>query len=313
MECSKTREILLAHGWTEAALRDARAVAEHVTACDACRTALADYDLLRTTLGKDEISYDSELVPAPSGPWSAPPSARRLSAWRVGLATAAGVALAVSGWGLRGAMRHENTAIATSPTQSLSGGTGRPGLIVAPPGVMFSAEEVRTNAQVFAGVSEAFDGRAGWVALSAKRSDVGLTTGPIAPPRRLLLLRLTMSRDGQVASRSDVSIVPGQSASLTVSLGGDQQVEYQIATPTEPARLSLWVEVKSPREPGQMLGALATSLPVAPGRVVEAGELVTSMGAYELRVGISQAELPANPPGILEHQLQPGPRAEGSS
>jgi hypothetical protein len=53
-------------------------------------------------------------------------------------------------------------------------------------------------------------------------------------------------------------------------------------------KLSLWAELQSPRG-GQAIGALATQLQLHPNQKVAAGEMMTTSGAYQLKVGFSQA------------------------
>jgi hypothetical protein len=124
---------------------------------------------------------------------------------------------------------------------------------------------------------------------SDSASDMGLASQPIARDARILLLRLAMVRGDNVVSRTDLAIVPGQSAILTVPFQQGRTLRYQIGTTTnEPTRMSIWVEVQTPAG-GETLAALATQLDAEPGHAVSAGRLTTAAGMYELQVDFARA------------------------
>ncbi len=94
-----------------------------------------------------------------------------------------------------------------------------------------------------------------------------------------------------MVSRSDLVIVPGEGADLMVPIESGQKLRYHIGTtPEPPTRLSLWAELQSSAGAGRTLAALATDLPVQPGQVLGAGEMVTTSGSYALKIAFAQAD-----------------------
>lgn len=303
MDCQTTQQKLLDRGWSAAELAEAAELARHAQACEACRAALADYETLRSLL----IANDERTEPA--GGWSAfADRMRDAGVGKVGptpawsgtlhrphalrrilgpLALAASLALAFAGWGLylRGTPSSSMSPIASPPAPGNAG--------VALASAQFTPEEVRQKVQAFEEVSEVFDRQAGWIAVAGETSDLGLAPSPIGGARRVVLLRLTLSRGATVVSQADLVIVPGQTAELTVPFQADQRLRYRAATTAErPMRLSVAAEVLSPRQPDQIYAAVASTLPMTPGQVRPAGELVTITGDYQLKVGFSESDLP---------------------
>ena len=84
----------------------------------------------------------------------------------------------------------------------------------------FAPHELPTDVSAFEQVSKVFDGRAGWVLVSGDASDMGSLPGPIAAPRKVLLLRLSTSPGVEDVSEADLMIIPGQTANLKVPFGG---------------------------------------------------------------------------------------------
>jgi len=165
-----------------------------------------------------------------------------------------------------------------------------PGSAGATAALAFAPQEIRQNVSAFRQVADVFDQRASWVLVADRTSDVGLGRDPAEPEDRLLLLRLTMCKGEQVVSRSDLVIVPGEGADLTVPLENGRKLRYQIGTTLDqPTRLSLWAELQGEQGAGRTLAALATDLPVQPGQVLGAGEMVTTTGHYALQVAFAQA------------------------
>ena len=145
--------------------------------------------------------------------------------------------------------------------------------------------------QLFDNISETFDGRASWVAVGDRGSELGLMPASTSKQGKLLLLRLAMSQGQQERSRTDLVIVPGQGANLDVPLGAGQVLHYNIAAPGgKDRRLSLWAEVRSRRDDGETLAALATSLQPVSGQVFSAGRLVTAAGSYNLEVSFDEKD-----------------------
>ncbi|MFP4145707.1 MAG: hypothetical protein ACLFV3_11250, partial [Phycisphaeraceae bacterium] len=156
--------------------------------------------------------------------------------------------------------------------------------------------EARQQAQLFEEVSQTFDRRTGWVALAGgDGAEMGLLSEPVAGEQRLLLLRLTLWRGGREVSQTDMAILAGQSAELRVPLGGGRVLHYRLATSAEQvSKLSIWAELTSPHKPNRILAALANQLYVRERQVLEAGDLVSRTGAYELRVSVTQQEIDAS-------------------
>jgi len=104
----------------------------------------------------------------------------------------------------------------------------------------------------------------------------------------VLLLRLTVTHGGQLASDADLLVIPGQTANLTVPMQGGQSLKYRIGTSAdEPTRLTVWLEVSTPHG-GEALGALSTNLDMDPGQKVTAGQLATTAGEYELKIALPE-------------------------
>jgi len=285
MNCEHMRETLLRHDWNESQRQAMRDALNHAAECESCRTAMRDFDGLRTAFSlRDE---DAE----PNDGWTAfedrlsqsLATASRPRFRFTPIAMAASLALAVAGWGLY--------------WQSLPGAAAP--VIPSPDphgtnaAVRFSPQEIVERSQVYRDVSEVFDGRAGWVFVSNGSSDVGLTTKAIPPQTRIVLLRLSMSRNDRVISTSDLMIATGQAAELSVPLDQGRVIQYHVAASEDtPSRLTIWAELQSRREAGQTIAALATELPVKPGETLNAGRMTTSSGGYELTASFAQVQKP---------------------
>jgi hypothetical protein len=287
MQCNDVRQFLLDLDWTAAQRREAAGALAHLDQCAECRKAMAEFERVA------EILKPVAQPPAPHGGWQAfearllgdtpiphqrgrrivPQLARLAAAFLLGVIVIE-------------AYRAIATAPAPIPPRDVATNTNANA-------VPFTPEEVVHNAKAFDQVSQAFDHRASWVMFAKGASDVGLSEQPVAQheTKRLLLLRLTMSRGVDVISSSDLMIVAGQTASLTVPLAQGQSLRYEIGTTIgKPPRLSLWAELRTPRrDVGETIGALATQLQLEPNQKISAGEFVTSSGAYRLRIGFSEA------------------------
>ncbi len=281
MECDGTRELFLKHDELLSDRKRVLAAVEHLKSCAECQAALADYADLR------EVLRNPSHV-EPVGGWgqfqdrlkSTARHSERVTfiGWRSASAVAASItllALAIIGSSYLNnrPIPHEGQLMATS-------GTSR-----------FSPAEVPQQVQAFAKVSEAFDNRASWMLISDHSSDVGVAETAITE-RSLVLLRLTLLRAQSVVSKADLVLVPGQQADLTLPLSDGKSLHYRIsASRTTPTSLSVWLEIENPQAPSETLAALATQLPLAPGQVVSAGQLATTSGAYELKVGFARSSV----------------------
>ena len=287
MTCQEVQRVLLEPGCTAAHRRETAAALAHLESCPACRQAMDDYARIHDLMNSGDPAAE------PHGGWTAFENrmlatvAPKRSTWlpatlRLAAAFLLGLILAHL-YGVRPAAQPatpSNPSNATVATVAQSS--------PAP----FTPQEVSQHARAFDAVSEAFDRRASWVLLANNTSDVGLadSDSPVHAAR-LLLLRLTMTSGNQTISSSDLMILPGQTASLTVPLADGRSLHYEIGTSTgEPTHLSLWAELQTAHG-GEAVGALATQLRLQPGQKTSAGELVTTSGAYRLKIGFSQANL----------------------
>ena len=160
----------------------------------------------------------------------------------------------------------------------------------------FEPHEISQAVSAFDEVSKVFDGRASWMLVSHDSSDVGVASYPIDSGRKVLMLRLTVTRGGQIASDADLLVIPGQTGKLTVPIKAASRCGYRIGTSAdEPTRLTVWLEVATPHG-GEALGALSTNLNLDPGQKVTAGQLATTAGEYELKIAFSRATLPEAKP-----------------
>jgi hypothetical protein len=281
MDRENAKQTLLDYGW-DAAERHHIAEALHFAEQDAaCQQALGAYDRVRAALRPDGDAAEPvggcEAFAARIAQTARP---RRLRAWLRVSATAAGILLgAVGGYTWRTAA----TARAVE-----SGAEPR----VAP---AFAAHEVRDSVAVFKQVAEVFDQRASWVLVGDQASDVGLGRDPAQPEDRLLVLRLVLSKGSEVVSSADLVTVPDGGADVTVPMGGGLRLRYHIATGGQPqTRLSIWAELERTADAGRALASVATELPLQPGQVLRAGEMVTATGRYALNVAVAQARLTGN-------------------
>ncbi|HEX4056416.1 MAG TPA: hypothetical protein VHX86_19315 [Tepidisphaeraceae bacterium] len=288
MTCEATRQILLDLGIDESRRHDGYLALQHLENCQSCQIALREYD------GISKAIDSSADVTAPRDGWMqfehtlGAKALRPEHRWNFPrtLAMAASLLLAIATFeiGRHFAVSHDMADAVQSPGAGFTQST------------RFAPHELPMDVSAFEQVSKVFDGRASWVLVSGDASDIGVAPGPIAPPRQVLLLRLTTSLGSQMVSDADLMILPGQTADLKVPFGKGQLLHYKIgASEREPTRLSIWLEVVTLRG-GEALGALSTTLDVQPGQKFTAGQLVTSAGAYQLKVGFAQGDLRAAHP-----------------
>ncbi|NLE60141.1 MAG: hypothetical protein GX616_17465 [Planctomycetes bacterium] len=284
MNCNSVRDELLQYDWDEVDRQRLTEILNHLAHCDECRSAMADFDRLR--LVSRPIESDTE----PTGGWTAfehrlidrMTRPRRRLGW-VPPALAASLALAVVGWGLY--LGSGGTRDQRAP--SVNGGEVVRAL---------TPQEIADRIEVFDQVSEVFDRRAGWVLISDQRSDMGVGQTPMRQDESLLLVRLSLLKDRSLFSNADLVIVPGQMARVSVPSHDGSVVRYQVTTSeTDPRFLRLRVEVGSSNGQREGGAALATDLRLPSGKIVPAGQLVTSSGSYDVHVGICQSKTPSAP------------------
>lgn len=313
-------EEILEHDWTEADLRRAAELHRELERSASLREQLREFDRLR------EVMHGANDEAEPTGGGWAGFESRLLSTLAtrphrgeatrgVGLrhvvvpwALAASVALMVLGWGLYFRASTDRAVVPGAalsvgageavgrprvshpPTQAQPGGSNGSPVRLAGSFARMSPQDVNQQAQLFEQVSEVFDARAGWVAVTGNDVSMDLVKGTPAPDSQVLLLRLALSRSGTLMSRTDLAIVPGQAIDLTMPLEGNQRVRYRLGTTTStPTRLSVWVEMQSPDRPGEPLAALSTELAAKPGDLLKVGELTTSSGEYRIELGVFRA------------------------
>ncbi len=234
-----------------------------------------------------------DRLDVPEGGWAAFESrlARAVSrrrwrrAWRQPGLIAAALLLGVFlGWG----------ALPRSAGPNLAGGrlpaadARRPGSPTAE--LAFSPSEINSRVSAFRQIADVFDQRTSWVALTKGASDLGLAADPSSQPGELMLLRLALVRGSSVVSQTDVVIVPGQDAELTLPLEGGESVRYLLATSAEdPARLNIYAELRGRHRPDQALAAVGSDLRVRPGEVCAAGQMLTQQGEYGVAVASALA------------------------
>ena len=288
MLCDEARELLLNFEWDEEERARVERALGHIESCGRCRSVFHDYDDIRRVLRPSGVEAE------PAGGWTAfeerlvrRPVARRRRWFRLTY-VAASVLLA----GMIGIV----VGRVSAPSQQV----GQPGPIVSRPAngaaetpdrklLAYSREEIEARTKAFESVSEVFDRQAGWILISDKGSDVGLSASPGAGSKNVLVLRLVLSDGKRVASQADLVIVPGETANATIPFEKGQQLRYCIGTSKgNSSKVTVWVEVQKAPGGGEWQAALAAELPVGGGEVMPAGRIVTSGGRYDLDVAISQ-------------------------
>jgi hypothetical protein len=286
MSCNPVRQFLIDAGWDAGQRRQAIEFLRHLEQCEACQSAVEDFDVLRAALAPVQ-------PPEPAGGWDA--MRRRIASpiprrgihhtrwFRGGLMIAASVLIA-SGvfWAGRQTVTPPPVATIPVPTE--------------PAMASLSPSEVSHEVRAFRQVSKVYDGHAGWMMVSQDNSDVGVVSGPVSQSKHVLVLRLDLWQGKELVSNSDLLVLAGQKADLTVPLQNGQSLHYRIGTSTdEPTQLTVWLELKTPQG-GEPLAALATNLQMRRGQKVTAGKFATSAGEYELKIDFASRDLTENKP-----------------
>jgi hypothetical protein len=276
MICENVQRTVIELGFDPAARQRLADALAHVETCATCRDAIGGYDRVAAVLA---APADNEGSP-PSG-WQAfletglmattrRPPARRRQWSRLTLAVAASLVIGLLGltagpgiwskWNSNGAAPTAASVAALTPA------------------------EVSQRTREFSEINRAFDGRAGWVMLAGRQSDLGLAETASAVDPRPLVLRLNLSHRGGAVANADVLIVPGQTADLTIpTLLGSQLRCRVVTSASDPSALSLRAELRAgPQREAQAL--LTTSLRLQGTTATPAGQLVTPDGEYDLKV-----------------------------
>ncbi len=282
MQCDQTREILLELGWdAETRLRSAEALT-HLQTCAECQKAAADFDRLHVLLEPPETT-------PPTGGWAAferrsIPSVVARRQW-IPWASAIAAMLVVGTICLEIGRRHPSS----NPT--VAG-------VLPPSAAPLTTTDIATAVKTFERVSEVFDRRASWVMLSDGASDVGMGPSVTSADQPVLLLRMTLLRDDVVShghpsilTKSDLVIIPGQPADLTIPLRDGQSFHYHISTSVQtPTRLGISAELHGSDQ--ELIAALATRLTLAEDANLTAGKLASNAGEYRLQVAFARSVLP---------------------
>jgi len=279
MECDFVREIILEFGWDQDSRKRVMEAINHLKQCRKCQKALEDYDHLRNILTPEKPDA------VPKGGWDEfheriLPKGRshtRIIRFR-SLATAALILLVagVSWWAGR---LWRDTGKAPSRQEMLQQ-------------LAYTEKEVKEQVEVFRTLSEVYDRKTGWVLVSDVKSDFGLVPESSILSPEMLMLRLTMLEGSNVISMSNLVVMAGQTAELTIPFTKGRKLKYNISTTAgNPAKFTIWVEVQKENGHVSTVAALATQLQAEPGQVLSAGKLVTSAGKYELNIAFSQAKI----------------------
>jgi hypothetical protein len=152
----------------------------------------------------------------------------------------------------------------------------------------FGGPDIANNVEAFTQVASVFENRSGWLLVANGDSSIGLVDTPVARSPDVLVLRLTLQRQGQALSSADLVIVPGLSADLQLPLREGSRVHYRVGTSRrDPARLGLWAQIE-PQAGSESLPVLATSVRLRSGEERTAGGMESREGQCELRVGFWQ-------------------------
>jgi hypothetical protein len=277
MECEFAKRLLLEHDLGKAQRISLQNALQHVDICDTCQEAVEGYDRIRESLR----SPDEETEP--DGGWSAfeqrlaqqlvvhPRSTRLLPA-----ALAACITMAATGWGLylwNGGHSQTSDTIVSSQLRRLANP---------------SEQEIVDRMQVFDQVSEVLDRRAGWVLIADHGSDVGVGAPGALSGDKLLLVRISISRDGAMFSNADLVVVPGQVARTTVSATDQLRLRYEVATSeSDPTQLRILVNIEQINASSfRQVGSLGSDFRVRMGQIVSMGQVVTAGGTYDVNVGL---------------------------
>lgn len=321
MSCDEVRQFLL----DDEDGRSRAVVESHLKQCSACQVASAGYARIRNVLqptsrdraAEPDAGWETfeqrllaqKLLAAPRTNVRRGEGARIGARARFGWAVAASVVLGAAGFQAGRWYPNHPAPLASDIKRTDGPETTKP----PPTHARLAEADVTRQVRAFEEVSQVFDGRASWVMVSDHAADMGLAPQPLERPQpALLLLRLTMLRGNQIVSQTDLAIVSGQSADLSVPIPAGRTLRYQIdTTRDQPTRLNLWAEVQTPAG-GQALAALATTLQPKPGRNITAGRLTTAGGVYELQVEFAQGAAINAPAGGASRPAPPVPELIGS-
>ena len=275
MNPENVKQALLHYGWNAEQRRHVSQVLHTLEQSAECREAAVEYDRIREglTVKPDEIEPRDGWQAFEDRVCGAGASSR---SWPWLRLTSVAAMLLAAVWLGR---------LTASPNQAPHGPFGG----TAPSGLMFTASEVLENLAAFKQITRMFDGRASWLMVSDEASDLGLAADPGSLSADPLMIRLAIVDDQGIRSSTDLTIIPGQDATVSVPFEGDRQLQYHISTTADDERrLTVWFEVLRPHETRQMEAALAAALIIRPGEMRSAGRVVTPSGDYGLNVSLAR-------------------------
>ena len=252
----------------------------HVDHCAACRDAMTDYDRMRAVLqdgcaAVPRVGWDAYSRRLQSGLAAAARPRPFLWRWiRPITAVAAGLMFLVGGF-LLGSLRERQIA---------QGSKGFETTVAA----SFTKADVARQVRAFGEIDQVFEGHTRWLLLTGGGADVALDDTASSPgaggKKGIVLLRLELSRDGNVLSTADLVIVAGKTAEVHLPLSDGTSLRYRLATSAaDPSRLGLRAEISSSGM-SEAQASLATNLQLVPDRGTTAGPLVAPSGRYDLEV-----------------------------
>lgn len=192
----------------------------HLETCPACRSAVEEFDTLR-----DLLKPDPQVQP--DGGWEAFEERTALS---IGqrmhgspplYALAACLLIGLVGLEIGRQFPARDSTHPQMVHQALPTAPAHPS---SAPSV-FTHNDIHTAVQTFRQVSQVFENQASWVLLSESKGDgVGVGHTSVRPDQPILLLRLVMFNDKSVVTSSDLVIIPGQPADLTLPVRDGKQL-----------------------------------------------------------------------------------------
>jgi hypothetical protein len=289
--CDEARAIMVDLGMGESRRREIAAGVAHLESCVACNEALLDYDRIQSAL-RDK---SGQTAAEPHGGWEAfgerlrhglipqPKVRPAILRWlRPVSALAAGVLLTVGGF-VFGTLR--------GPRPAHVPGSEEPMMVAS-----FSKDDVSRQMRAFGEVDQVFEGRTRWLLLTSGGADMALDdmmphafTPTESGKEKIVLLRLNLSRAGEVVSTADVLIVAGRTAEIRLPMKDGTSLRYRLETSLlDPAQLGLRAELGS-ADGIEPKAALATDLQLSAERGTSAGQLIAPSGRYDVKVLFASA------------------------
>lgn len=272
MDCDVVRSLLLDHNLYHEDLPAIRASLSHLENCPTCREAVEDYAAIRGILGHVHASSEASAVSVASHPAAPRPKVIRTvffaspTVFRV----AAALLFALGAYWL--GLSHAETE-------------GRGGVVSSSPHVaLLSSDAAKQIASGFREVSGVFCGQARWMLLSKNDSDVGLSRSDVISDKNVLVLRITLLRNGHEEKTTDVAMVSGSGLSTKLPISGGRILSLALSAQGEAmADVGLWVEVAEAAGMGAQ-GGLSVEVPIRSGATEHVGRFRAAGDEYEIRL-----------------------------